>query len=106
MFSKFMVPKILVRKMFSFTRVTLWLVLLFFCFQNFLFASPVTGLSALCKNGQVFCTWTNLSSTGIEYRLYKSSAPIIHGSDLASCQYLGSVRDSSSYNKRLSLVKM
>lgn len=82
------------------------LLLLFFISQaNLLSATSVSGLNVSSKNGQVFCTWANLPSTGNEYHLYKSSSPILHGSDLINCQYLGAVRDSSSLNKRLSQVK-
>ena len=69
-----------------------------------LYATPVTGFSAFYKNGQVFSTWNNLSATGIQYRLYKSSFPILHGSDLINCEYLGAVHDSSSFNKHLTEV--
>lgn len=78
------------------------LLLTFLLQVNFLSATTVTGFAATHKHGQVFCTWNNLTSSGIQYRLYQSTSPIIHGSQLAACDYLGAVRDSSSYNKRLS----
>ncbi len=68
--------------------------------------TPVTGFNANYKNGQVFCTWNNLPTTGVTYHLYKSGSPILFGYQLASCEYLGSVYDSSSYNKHLSQVKL
>jgi hypothetical protein len=86
-------------------RLKILFLLLLFTQKNFLSANPVTGFNAFYKNGQVFCTWTNSSSSGIEYHLYRSPLPILHGSYLTSCQYLGAVRDSSSYNKHLSEIE-
>ena len=68
------------------------------------YATPVTGINPVSKHGQVFVTWTNLTSTGVKYVLYKSAHPIIHGYQLDTAQNLGYVHDSSSLNKRLSNI--
>src|SRR5207247_2533662 len=83
-------------------RLKILLLLIFISRISLLSATSINGLTAYYKYGQVFCTWTNLSSAGNEYHLYKSSSPILHGSNLINCQYLGAVRDSSSFNKHLS----
>jgi len=72
--------------------------------SKFSSAATVTNISAYSKNGQVFCTWSNLNFKGVLYNLYKSDSPIQFGSQLADCQYLGFVTDSSSLNKRYSEV--
>lgn len=100
-----MASVILTRTIFSAMRLKILLPLLFFLLTNIVLATPVNTFTATYKNGQVFCTWTNLSSTGVEYHLYRSPNPIVHGSDLENCQYLGAVRDSSSLNKHLSEVE-
>jgi hypothetical protein len=67
-------------------------------------AQPVTNISALFRDGQVFVTWDNLTTTNVVYTLYKSSSPILHGNQLASAQNLGNVRDNSSRNQRLTEI--
>ena len=63
--------------------------------------TTVTNLSAFYRDGQVFVTWDNLSTTGVRYNLYKSSTPIQNGSQLSNAENLGSVRDHSARNLRL-----
>ena len=63
--------------------------------------SIVTNLSAFYRDGQVFVTWDNLSSTGVRYNLYKSTTPIQYGSQLSTAQNMGAVRDNSARNLRL-----
>jgi len=65
--------------------------------------SPVTNISAFFRDGQVFVTWTNLTTTNVVYTLYRSSNPIDFGYQLASAQNLGNVRDNSSLNDRLTM---
>ncbi|HEY6625933.1 MAG TPA: T9SS type A sorting domain-containing protein [Ignavibacteriaceae bacterium] len=77
-------------------------VLVFFA-QLISFAqTTVTNLNAFYRDGQVFVTWDNLSTTSVRYNLYKSVTPILYGSQLSSAENLGAVRDSSAKNARLS----
>ena len=64
----------------------------------------VNDISAFYRDGQVFVTWDNLASSGIRYNLYRSSDPIQNGSNLTTAQYLGSVRDNSAMNQRLTEI--
>ena len=66
------------------------------------FGSTVTNLTATYSNGQVFLTWTNVSSTNQQYNVYRSSSKLTSSSQLNSSTLLGFVRDSSSKNYRLS----
>ena len=61
----------------------------------------VTDLDASYRDGQVFVTWENLDTTEVRYNLYKSPDPVHYGFQLASAQNLGSVRDNSARNLRL-----
>ena len=63
--------------------------------------TTVTNLSAFYRDGQVFVTWDNLTTTGVRYNLYKSATPILYGSQLSTAQNLGAVRDHSARNLRL-----
>lgn len=64
-------------------------------------AQQVQNISATSKFGQVFVTWDNLPSTNNIYTLYRSASPIQHGNQLPAAQCLGSVRDNSALNRRL-----
>ena len=64
-------------------------------------AQQVTNINALFRDGQVFVTWDNLTTTNVRYTLYRSSNPIHSGSQLTSAQNLGNVRANSGLNKRL-----
>lgn len=64
----------------------------------------VTNLSATFRDGQVFATWDNLPRSNVVYTLYRSPQPIQAGQQLGSAQNLGNVRDSSSLNRRLTLL--
>ena len=68
------------------------------------FGSTVTNLIAAYSNGQVFLTWTNVSSTNQQYNVYRSTSELISSSQLNSSTLLGFVRDSSAKNYRLSLL--
>ena len=63
--------------------------------------TTVTNLNAFYRDGQVFVTWDNLTTTGVKYNLYKSPNPIQYGSQISSAQNLGAVRDNSARNLRL-----
>ncbi len=63
---------------------------------------PATGMNAFFRDGQVFVTWENLSTTDVLYTLYKSSTPILSGMDLPQVQNLGKVPGNSALNRRLS----
>jgi hypothetical protein len=65
---------------------------------------PVTNINAFFRDGQVFVTWTNLTTTNVSYTLYKSSNLILNGQQLSSAQNLGYVRDNSSLNQRLTEI--
>lgn len=69
------------------------------------YSTPITGINAISKNGQVFITWNNLAATDVEYIVYRSATPIKYGYQLTTAQNLGFVADSSSLNKRYSLIK-
>ena len=66
--------------------------------------NTVSNFSAFYRDGQVFVTWDNLTTTGVKYNLYKSPDPIHYGLQLASAQNLGSVRDNSAKNQRLTTL--
>jgi hypothetical protein len=75
---------------------------LVFLIQLISFAqTTVINLSAFYRDGQVFVTWDNLSTTSVRYNLYKSVTPILYGSQLSSAENLGFVRDYSARNFRL-----
>lgn len=59
-------------------------------------SATVTNINAVYRYGQVFVTWDNV--TADFFVLYKSSAPILHGSDLSTAQNLGKVGPYSSFN--------
>ena len=68
-------------------------------------AAQVTNLAAACRHGQTFLTWTSPPGTGYTYRVYASTAPIASGADVAAAIPLGSVGDSTWYDRRLSLLR-
>lgn len=67
-------------------------------------ATPVANINAFYRDGQVFVTWDNLTTTNVLYTLYRSPNPIEFGSQLSSAQNLGSVRDNSALNQRLTRI--
>jgi hypothetical protein len=79
-----------------------FIVVALFSLQFSAFAqTTVTNLNAFYRDGQVFVTWDNLSTTGVRYNLYKSSTPIQNGAQLLNAENLGAVRDNSARNLRL-----
>ncbi|MCS6917231.1 MAG: MopE-related protein [Chitinophagales bacterium] len=76
------------------------LLLFFFCFRPSL-ALTVTNFTGFYKNGQVFFTWTTVNHNSPTYKLYRSTAPITSGSQIASCEYLGATDKNSSVNHNL-----
>jgi hypothetical protein len=62
---------------------------------------PLTNISALFHDGQVFLTWDNLARKRVVYTAYRSPNPIRYGSQLASVQNLGTVSDNSGMNQRV-----
>ncbi len=80
------------------------LLLFFFIAAQRLFATPVTGITAFYRSGQVFVTWNNLTITGVKYNLYLSTVPITSGGQLDSAQNLGWVPDSSAINQRMTEI--
>ena len=64
----------------------------------------ITNMNAFFRDGQVFVTWDNLTTTNLVYMLYRSTNPIKFGSQLSAAQNLGSVRDNSALNQRLSSI--
>ncbi len=63
-----------------------------------------TNLAARHQDGQTFLTWTCPTGTGWTYRLYASPNPIVDSSSLAGATLLGSVGDSTWYDRRLSVL--
>ena len=66
--------------------------------------TTVTNINSFYRDGQVFVTWDNLTTTGVRYNLYKSTELIQFGFQLALAQNLGSVRDNSAKNQRLTNI--
>lgn len=66
------------------------------------FSAIVTNLKAVCKNGQVFLTWTNPAGSKMQYNVYRSTTKFTSGSQLTSAKYIGFVRDNSALNIQLS----
>jgi predicted esterase len=64
-------------------------------------ASRVSNIDAAYRNGQVFITWDNVKIPNVIYTVFKSATPIRYGTDLASAQNLGTVRENSALNQRL-----
>lgn len=60
-----------------------------------------TGLSARHHHGQTFLTWTSMPDTGWIYRVYQSATPITSRADLGAATLLGSVGDSTAFDRRL-----
>lgn len=72
---------------------------LFFCLP--LKAKQVNGLTAKYRNGQTFLTWTNNANSKNYYKVYRSLTPILHGAQLAGCEYLGWVPQKSAVDNDL-----
>ncbi len=64
-------------------------------------AQTVTNLQAVAANGQVYLTWTNVADDKKNYRVYRSTNPIVQGTDLLNCEYLGWTDASSAINFHL-----
>ncbi|MBX7108731.1 MAG: hypothetical protein K1X61_08810 [Chitinophagales bacterium] len=59
-------------------------------------AKQVSTLTAVHRHGQVFLTWNNHPNNNNYYKVYRSLSPILHGSQLAGCEYLGWVSQKSA----------
>ncbi len=64
-------------------------------------AASVTGLSAQCRNGQTFITWTVPPGTDWIYKIYCSSSVILDETMLTSGRVVATVGDSTWCDKRL-----
>ncbi len=62
----------------------------------------VTNLKGVCKNGQVFLTWTNPTGTKLQYNVYRSTSKFTTSSQLTASKLMGFVRDNSAQNIQLS----
>lgn len=62
----------------------------------------VTNLKGVCKNGQVFLTWTNPTGSKMQYNIYRSTSKFTTGSQLTTSKFMGFVRDNSAQNIQLS----
>ena len=67
-------------------------------------AATVNHLAAEHHTGQTFLTWDCPSGEGWTYRVYASPLPISQASDLDAATYLGTVCDSTWYDRRLSVL--
>ncbi|HEY6865994.1 MAG TPA: hypothetical protein VI792_01990, partial [Candidatus Eisenbacteria bacterium] len=61
-------------------------------------------LTARHQDGQTFLTWTTPPDTGWTYHVYVSDQPIAQTSDLSSATLVGSIGDSTWYDRRLSVL--
>ncbi|MCS6917615.1 MAG: MopE-related protein [Chitinophagales bacterium] len=68
-------------------------------------AQTVTGLQGFWRDGQVFLTWNEINNASAYYKIYRHTAPITSGSQLAACEYLGKVNSNSSVNHSLSYAE-
>jgi len=62
------------------------------------------GITASHHDGQTFVTWTCPPGVGWAYRVYGSASPIVDGASLATATLLGTVGDSTWYDRRLSTI--
>ncbi|MBI5168775.1 MAG: hypothetical protein HZA61_04730 [Candidatus Eisenbacteria bacterium] len=67
-------------------------------------ATQVRALSALHHDGQTFLTWQPPAGTGWTYRIYRSLAAITTPAQLAGATLVGTVGDSSAYDRHVSQV--
>lgn len=65
-------------------------------------ATAVHALGATHHDGQTFLTWSPPPGTNWKYRVYRLAAPIASAADLATATLVGSVGDSSAYDRHLS----
>lgn len=65
-------------------------------------AGSVTNLVVETRNGQTFLTWENVPGTNWIYHIYESPVPITRSSDIVFATEIGSVRDSSAIDFRMS----
>ncbi len=76
--------------------------------QRLLSGGPIqvrpSGLAAIHHDGQTFLSWLSPPDTGWTHRVYFRSTPIATDADLATATLLGSVRDSSATDRRLSTL--
>ena len=61
----------------------------------------VASLSASHHDGQTFLTWVSPPDTGWTYRVYVRTSPFTGPADLASASLVGSVGDSTVFDRRL-----
>ena len=62
------------------------------------------GIAASHHDGQTFVTWTCPQGVGWTYRVYASPSPIVDGPSLAAATLLGTLGDSTWYDRRLSTI--
>lgn len=65
------------------------------------FAAPVSGLTAVHRDGQTFLTWKTPPGTGWRYRVYSSDQPILDAFSLENTLIEGEVGDSTWCDRRL-----
>jgi hypothetical protein len=65
-------------------------------------ATAVHALTATQHDGQTFLTWSSPPGTNWKYRVYRSASPIASSADLAAATLVGTVGDSSAYDRHLS----
>jgi hypothetical protein len=64
-------------------------------------AVPVSGLTAVHRDGQTFLTWKTPPGTGWRYRVYSSDQPILDAFSLENTLIEGEVGDSTWCDRRL-----
>jgi dienelactone hydrolase len=64
-------------------------------------ARTVSNLQVVHRTGQTFVTWTNRPSTGWQYLVYASDAPLTNQAALDTAELVGQVGDSSAVDRRI-----
>jgi len=85
-------------------RTLVAVALLLLVSAGFAAADQVSALAAVHHDGQTFLTWTSPPGTGWTYRVYASAAPMDSAGDLDSATFLGSVGDSTWWDRRYSTL--
>lgn len=82
-------PSAFISYVFAKSNRLITVALFWFLTSEYVLASHVTGLTGFYRSGQVFLTWKNASDLNNYYKVYRSVSPIIDGSQLSMCEYLG-----------------
>ncbi len=67
-------------------------------------AVRVASLGAAHHDGQTFLTWVSPPDTGWTYRVYARTSPFVTDADLNTATFVGSVGDSTVFDRRLAAI--